>query len=56
MSTKTINSNTKNQIVTSYSQNEQELRVDLAAACRLIHHYGMTDMTYGHTSLRIQEE
>lgn len=35
---------------------EQELRVDLAAAYRLIHYYGMTDMIYGHISVRIQDE
>ncbi|OZH52323.1 aldolase [Hydrocoleum sp. CS-953] len=32
------------------------MREDLAAAYRLIHHYGMTDMIYSHISVRIQEE
>ncbi|NEP88191.1 MAG: class II aldolase/adducin family protein [Okeania sp. SIO2C2] len=40
----------------SYSENEQELRVELAAAYRLIHYYGMTDTIHSHISLRIQEE
>ncbi|NES65126.1 MAG: class II aldolase/adducin family protein [Okeania sp. SIO2D1] len=40
----------------SYSQDEQELRVDLAAACRLMHHYGMSDMIYGDASLRINAD
>lgn len=55
MNRKIINSDTKNQIATSYSQDEKELRKDLAAACRLIHYYGMADMIYGHASLRINE-
>ncbi|WP_366558021.1 class II aldolase/adducin family protein [Okeania sp. SIO3B5] len=47
---------TRETATKSYSQDEQNLREDLAAAYRLIHHYGMTDMIYSHISVRIQEE
>ena len=40
----------------SYSEDERELREELAVAYRLIHHYGMTDTIYSHISLRIQEK
>ncbi|NEP71029.1 MAG: class II aldolase/adducin family protein [Okeania sp. SIO2G4] len=47
---------TRETLAKSCPENEQELRVELAAAYRLIHHYGMTDMIYSHISVRIQEE
>ncbi|AOY81726.1 class II aldolase/adducin family protein [Moorena producens JHB] len=50
------NSNIKNPIATLYSQEERQLLIDLAAAYRLIHYYGMTDMIYTHISLRIKQE
>ena len=56
MNTKMNTLTTKETVAKSYCQDEQELRVDLAAAYRLIHYYGMTDMIYGHISLRINEE
>lgn len=34
------------------SQHEQSLREDLAAAYRLVDYYGMTDLIYGHLSVR----
>jgi ribulose-5-phosphate 4-epimerase/fuculose-1-phosphate aldolase len=37
------------------SQDEQSLREDLAAAYRLVDYYGMTDLIYGHLSVRISE-
>ena len=56
MSVKTINSNLNNSITSLYSKEERNLRIDLAAAYRLIHYYGMTDMIYTHISVRIKEE
>jgi ribulose-5-phosphate 4-epimerase/fuculose-1-phosphate aldolase len=56
MSTKTKNSNLNNFITPSYSKEERNSRVDLAAAYRLIHYYGMTDMIYTHISTRISKE
>ncbi|NEP01813.1 MAG: class II aldolase/adducin family protein [Symploca sp. SIO2E9] len=47
---------TRETVAKSYDHNEQDLRVNLAAAYRLIHYYGMTDMIYSHISVRIQEE
>lgn len=38
------------------SQNEQSLREDLAAAYRLVDYYGMTDLIYGHLSVRISDD
>ncbi len=49
-------SNVKKPIATLYSQNEKQLRVDLAAASRLIHYYGMTEMIGTHISVRIKEK
>jgi ribulose-5-phosphate 4-epimerase/fuculose-1-phosphate aldolase len=37
------------------SQDEQSLREDLAAAYRLVDYYGMSDLIYGHLSVRINE-
>jgi len=37
----------------SRPQNEHELREDLAAAYRLIAHFGMTDLIYTHLSVRL---
>ena len=37
------------------SQKEWEVRVDLAACYRLIHHFGWTDQIYNHISARIPE-
>lgn len=56
MSVKTKSNNINNPITPFYSQEERQLRVDLAAAYRLIHYYGMTDTIYNHISVRIQEE
>lgn len=56
MNVKMTSSQVKNPITTLSSQKEKKLRVDLAAAYRLIHYYGMTDQIYTHISLRIQEE
>ncbi len=56
MNTKMSIPKTRETVAKPYYQNEQELRVDLAAAYRLIHYYGMTDMIYGHISVRINEE
>lgn len=56
MNTNMSTPKTRETVTKSYSQDERELRIDLAAAYRLIHYYGMTDMIYGHISLRIQEE
>lgn len=56
MSIKTINSNLNNPITSLYSKEERNSRIDLAAAYRLIHYYGMTDMIYTHISARISEE
>ena len=39
-----------------YGSDEHELRVELAAAYRLLHHYGMTETIHGHISVRIQEK
>jgi ribulose-5-phosphate 4-epimerase/fuculose-1-phosphate aldolase len=36
-----------------FSEEEWNVRVDLAAAYRLIHHYGMTDLIYTHISARV---
>jgi len=47
---------TRETVAKSDCRDEQDLRVNLAAAYRLIHHYGMTDMIYSHISVRIQEE
>ena len=35
------------------SEEEWQVRVDLAAAYRLVHHYGWTDMIFTHLSARI---
>nr|WP_293097166.1 class II aldolase/adducin family protein [Okeania sp. SIO2F4] len=56
MNVKTKSSNLNNPITPFYSEEERNLRIELAAAYRLIHHYGMTDMTYTHISVRIKEE
>lgn len=56
MNTKMNTQKTRETVTKSYCQDEQEMREDLAAAYRLIHYYGMTDMIYGHISLRIKEE
>lgn len=53
---KMTSSNIKKPIATLYSQNEKQLRVDLAAACRLIHYYGMTEMIGTHISVQVNEE
>ncbi|MEM9218351.1 MAG: class II aldolase/adducin family protein [Cyanobacteria bacterium P01_F01_bin.150] len=34
--------------------NERDLRVDLAAAYRLLHYYGMTETIHSHISVRVQ--
>ncbi|MGB5634455.1 MAG: class II aldolase/adducin family protein [Waterburya sp.] len=47
---------TQETVAKSYCQNEQELREDLAAAYRLLHHYGMTETIHSHISVRIQEK
>ena len=47
---------TKETISQSYYQDEQDLRVDLAAAYRLVHYYGMTETIHSHISVRIHEE
>ncbi|NEP26662.1 class II aldolase/adducin family protein [Moorena sp. SIO3I6] len=56
MNVNTKSSYPNNPITTFYSQEEQQLRINLAAAYRLIHYYGMTDMIYTHISVRIKEE
>ena len=56
MSLQTTSSQTRNPTVPFDCQNEQDLRVDLAAAYRLLHHYGMTETIHSHISVRIQEE
>ncbi|NEO34185.1 MAG: class II aldolase/adducin family protein [Symploca sp. SIO3C6] len=56
MNVNTKSSNLNNSITPFSSQEERQLRVDLAAAYRLIHYYGMTDMIYTHISVRIKEE
>ncbi|NEO03868.1 MAG: class II aldolase/adducin family protein [Moorea sp. SIO3I7] len=56
MNVKTKSSNLNNPITPFYSQEERNLRIDIAAAYRLIHYYGMTDMIYTHISVRIKEE
>ncbi len=38
------------------SQQEWQARVDLAAAYRLIHHFGMAELVYNHISMRIPGE
>ena len=38
---------------TKYSPEEWAVRVDLAAAYRLVHNYGWTDMIYNHISARV---
>ncbi|MEO1373868.1 MAG: class II aldolase/adducin family protein [Cyanobacteria bacterium J06635_10] len=47
---------TRKIVAESYCEDELSLRVDLAAAYRLIHHYGMTETIHSHISVRIQEE
>ena len=37
----------------NHIQTEQELREDLAAAYRLIAHFGMTDLVFTHLSVRL---
>lgn len=56
MNTKMTTLKTRETLTKSYCQNEQEMREDLAAAYRLIHYYGMSDMIYGHISIRIKDE
>lgn len=56
MSVQTTSSNIRNPIAKSYSQDEQNLRVELAAAYRLVHYYGMTETIHSHISVRIQSE
>ncbi|NEO20880.1 MAG: class II aldolase/adducin family protein [Moorea sp. SIO3I6] len=56
MNTKMSTLKTRETLTKSYCQDEQNLREDLAAAYRLIDYYGMSDMIYGHISLRINEE
>ena len=41
------------QAQTKYSPEEWAVRVDLAAAYRLVHDYGWTDMIYNHISARV---
>lgn len=56
MSVKTTTSNINTPVAALYSQDEQDLRLDLAAAYRLIHYYGMTETIHSHISVRIQSE
>jgi ribulose-5-phosphate 4-epimerase/fuculose-1-phosphate aldolase len=39
----------------SYAPGEWEARVDLAAAYRLVDHYGMSDMASNHISARVPD-
>jgi ribulose-5-phosphate 4-epimerase/fuculose-1-phosphate aldolase len=48
-----MNEAVKQQRPAKYTQEEWDTRVDLAAAYRLIHHYGMTDLIYTHISARV---
>ncbi len=56
MSVNITSSKIKNPTAKSYSQDEQYLREDLAAAYRLVHYYGMTETIHSHISVRIQSE
>lgn len=56
MSLQTKPSQTINSIASFDSQDEQDLRVNLAAAYRLLHYYGMTETIHSHISVRIQEK
>ena len=42
-----------NEIRTGISAEEWQIRVDLAAAYRLVDHYGWTDMIFTHLSARV---
>ena len=39
-----------------HEADERQLRIDLAAAYRLLAHYGMDDLIYTHTSVRLPGE
>ncbi|NES79806.1 MULTISPECIES: class II aldolase/adducin family protein [unclassified Okeania] len=47
---------TRETLAKSCPENEQELRIELAAAYRLVNYYGMTETIHSHISVRIQEE
>ena len=46
----------REKVTKYYSKDEQDLRVDLAAAYRLLHYYGMTETIHSHISVSIQEK